>query len=213
MTSCRRFTSSQPRGHDAGGQPRAKAAPPLEAYSDRNEESCLLCATARDDAFAPTGILCAARDLRANRSVGGAMPMYSRSSNAERGASLYNPGVSHGQHPSWSRKFLVVISLLTAPKSALGNQTIIVTCKVTTPAELPKYKLSPGDNQPAEQALLLRQMLVKSVIPVWTFLIFTEVIPQWLRIIRFIVTAQLRLHAPKNIHGSFERGGGTGASA
>ena len=104
--------------------------------------------------------------------------MYSRSSNAQRGTSLHDPSVSHGQHQSWSGKFLVVISSRTVPKSALGNRTIVVTCKVTTPAELPEYKLSPRDNRSTEQALPLRQMLVKSVIPVWTFLSFTEVIPQ-----------------------------------
>jgi hypothetical protein len=195
MTSSCRFTSSQSRGHDAGGQPRAKAAPPLEAYSDRNEESCLLCVTARDDAFAPTGILRAARDLRANRSVGGAIPMYSRSSNADRRTSLYKPGVSHGQHPSWSRKFLVVISLLTAPKSALGNRTIVVTCRVKTLTELPNCKLSPRGNKPAGQALSLRQMIIKSAIPARTFQIYTEYIASLLRIPLFIVTVQLRLHA------------------
>jgi hypothetical protein len=191
----RDYGASSVRCHHAGLQSSAQTAPAVETYSDRKEESCPLCVTARGDAFAPTGILRAARDLRANRSVSGAIPMYSRSSNADRRASQDDPSVSHGQHPSWSRKFLVVISLLTAPKPALGNRTIIVIRKVTTPAELPKYKLSPGDNQPAEQALPLRQMIIKSAIPARTFQIFTEYIASLLRILLFIVAAQLRLHA------------------
>ena len=140
MTFIRRFTSGQSRrrGRDAGEQPPAQAAPPVEAYNDRNEELLgrLLCVTARDDAFAPTGILGGARDIRPDRSVGGVMPMYSRSSSAERGASLYGPSVSHGQHQKRSRKFLVVIFSLTVPESALGNRTIVVTRKVTTLTEL-----------------------------------------------------------------------------
>src|SRR5580693_3217737 len=60
------------------------AVPSGESRNNRNEELLdrLLCVTARDDALAPADILRAARDLRP--SVGGAMPMYSRISNAER---------------------------------------------------------------------------------------------------------------------------------
>lgn len=159
---------------------RPAAAPPVEAYSDRNEDLLgrLLCVTAHDDAFAPAGILGAARDLRPNRSVGGAMSIYSQNSHAERSAWLYDPSVSHGQHESWQLKVFVSDASLIVPKLALRNRTIVVTCKVTTLAELPKYKLPPRDNRSAEQALPLRQMPIKSVIPVWTFLSFTEVIPQ-----------------------------------
>jgi hypothetical protein len=61
MTSRCRFTSGQSRGRGAGGQPPAQAAPPVEAYGDRNEELLgrLLCVTARDDAFSerPSGTL------------------------------------------------------------------------------------------------------------------------------------------------------------
>jgi hypothetical protein len=145
MTSSRRFTSGQSRvrGRDTDGQSSAQAAPPVEAHSDRNEELLgrLLCVTTRDDAFAPAGTLGAAHNLRANRSAGGAIPLYSRSSNAERAASLCGPRVSHGEDQSWPRQVLVVISSRTVPKSAIGKQTIVVTCRVATLAELPKYKL------------------------------------------------------------------------
>jgi hypothetical protein len=189
MTSSRRVTSGQSCGRDIDGQSSAQAVPPAETHSDRKEErsSRLLGVTAGDDAFAPAGTLGAAHNLRANWSAGGAIPLYSRSSNAERSASLYGPGVSHGEDQRWPRKFLVVISSRTVPKSAVGKQTIAVTCKVATLVELPEYKLSPRDNQSTEQALPLRQMFIKSAIPAWTFLLFTELIPLRLRIMRFIV--------------------------
>jgi hypothetical protein len=110
----------------------------------------LLCVTARDDAFAPVGILGTARNPRPNRPVGGALRMYSRSSNAERGGSLYDPSVSHGQHESGQLKVFVSDASLTVPKPALGNRTIAVTYKITTLAELLKCKSSPQDNQSIE---------------------------------------------------------------
>ena len=179
-----------------------------EPHSDGNEELLgrLFCVTARDDALAPTGILGAARDLRSNRSVDGTLPMYSRSSNAGRGASLYDPSVSHRQHESWQLKVFVSDGFPTVPKPALGSWTIDVTCKVTTSAELLKCKLSPRGSQSAEQALPLRQTPIKSAISAETFLTFTESIPIWLRILRFVVTGRLLIHSPRKTPRLFDRG-------
>ncbi len=165
MTSRRRFPSSPSRGRGADGQPPAQVAPSVETYIDRNEEQLdrLLCITVRDDALAPADILRAARDLRPT--VEGAMPMYSRISNAERGASLYCPSISHGGDQRGPRKFFVVISSGIAPKSALGNRKMVTTCRVTTLAELPNCKLSTRANQSTEQALPLRKMPIKSCSP------------------------------------------------
>jgi hypothetical protein len=79
------------------------------------------------------------------------------------------------------------------------------TCRVTTQPELPKCKLSPQANQSTEQALPLRQMLIKSVVPVWIFRVSTESIASLLRITHFIVTVKLCIHAPKKTRGSLER--------
>ena len=103
----------------------------------------------------------------------------SRGSNAQRGTSLHDPSiVSHGQHQSWSGKFLVVISSRTGTRISARESDNRRHLQSADTGGITEYKLSPRDNRSTEQALPLRQMLVKSVIPVWTFLSFTEVIPQ-----------------------------------
>jgi hypothetical protein len=68
----RDFGLSASRHHAARVQASHDAVPSGESDSGRDEEllGCLLCVTARGDAFAPTGIVGAARDPRPNRSVG-----------------------------------------------------------------------------------------------------------------------------------------------
>jgi hypothetical protein len=193
MTSSRRFTSGQSRvrgrGRDTDRQSSAQAAPPVETYSDRKEElsSRLHCVTARDDAFAPAGTLGATHNLRANRSAGGAIPMYSRSSSAARGASPHALDLTPDQRQSWPPKLPAIPASLIASKSARGRGTSAVAGKIAIPAQLRTSKLSPGPYKSASQALALRQMRMKNPFAMWTFQIFTELIPLRLRIVRFIV--------------------------
>ncbi len=208
MTSAAGFRAAHHAAAASADSPRHRPRRPLRAYSDRNEDllSRLFCATARDDALAPAGILGAARNLRPSRSVGGTMPMHYRSSNAERRASRYHPSKSHGKNQSWRPHICARSDSLTVPKAALGTRLTVATCRVTTLAELPNCKLSPRANRSTEQALPYRQMHIKSVIPVRTFRIYTEQIASLLRIPHFIVAVQLRINVPRKTRNSFERG-------